>query len=165
MALRDRFMRGLLEARAANGILNERSKGELGEPILTEAARLSLLFEGIKLVGTGNGAGALASVAALYYFSSKPDVQVPIRFAAIAYIVGILIFGLAVIGYVFGLISTTRFVDEFPSVADAKKIPVESLNRALDGLMLLAAALLGTLVSLACFFIGTAIALYILLSV
>src|SRR5258705_8197862 len=66
VSTRDRFMQGLMKWQAKQGT-SEKPYDHQG-PIFTEAARFSLLLDGIKLIGTGNGAGAFASVAALYYF-------------------------------------------------------------------------------------------------
>jgi hypothetical protein len=62
------------------------------EPLMDIAARFALLFDGIKLIGSGNGAGALASLAAMNYLASRPELQFSIKIAAIAYCVGLLIF-------------------------------------------------------------------------
>lgn len=132
-------------------------------PIFAEAARFSLLLDGIKLIGTGNGAGAFASVAALYYFSSRPDLHSLIKIAAIFFVVGLLIFAVAVGAHVLGLSAATRFVDRYAPVTDAAKIPDQALNSGIDGLMALVFSFFGAALSWGCFFIGIAIGLYTLI--
>lgn len=162
MSTRDRFMQGVMKWQAKQGT-SEKPYDHQG-PIFTEAARFSLLLDGIKLIGTGNGAGAFASVAALYYFSSRQELHLLIKVAAIFFVVGLLIFALAVGAYVLGLSAATRFVDQYtPPVADAAKIPDQALNSGIDGLMALVFALFGAALSWGCFFIGIAIGLYALI--
>jgi hypothetical protein len=42
---------------------------------LSQEYRFALLLDGIKLIGTGNGAGSLGSLAAMYYFLSRPELH------------------------------------------------------------------------------------------
>jgi hypothetical protein len=156
-------MQGLTKWQAKQGT-SEKPYDHQG-PIFTEAARFSLLLDGIKLIGTGNGAGAFASVAALYYFSSRPEVHLLIKVAGIFFVVGLLIFALAVGAYVLGLSAATRIVDQYIPVADAAKIPDQALNSGIDGLMALVFSLFGAVLSWGCFFIGIAIGLYALIQV
>lgn len=159
MSRRDWFMQRIDKWQAQQGSPNASNQG----PILTQAARFSLLLDGIKLIGTGNGAGALASVAALYYFSSRFELHLPIKIAAIFFVVGLLIFAIAVGAYVKGLMAATSFVDQYTPVTDAAKISDQALNSGIDGLMLLVYSLFGALLSWVCFFIGIAIGLYALI--
>ena len=57
MTLRDRFMRNIEKWWTAQGAGPGKSGGEA--PIFTPAARFSLLFDALKLIGTGHGAGLL----------------------------------------------------------------------------------------------------------
>jgi hypothetical protein len=109
VAARDRFMQGLMKWQAKQGTSEKPYEG----PMFTEAARFSLLLDGIKLIGTGNGAGGFASVAALYYFSSRPELHLLIKIAAIFFVVGLLIFAVAIAACVLGLSAATRFVDQY----------------------------------------------------
>ena len=52
---------------------------------LTNAQRTTLIFEAIKLVSGGNGAGVIASLAAMYYFRDDRVVQIITKIAAILY--------------------------------------------------------------------------------
>jgi hypothetical protein len=132
-------------------------------PVLTQAARLLLLLDGIKLIGTGNGAGALASVAALYYFSARSELHLPMKIAAIFFVSGLLVFALAVAGYVSGLIFAAIFFEEYASSNDGANVPVQALNKGIDGLMLLGFSLGGAVLSWGCFLIGLFIGLYALI--
>jgi hypothetical protein len=86
-------MRRLIEWQTAQGDRNPRSAET---PIFAPAARFSLLLDAIKLIGTGNGAGVLASVAALYYFASRPELHLPVKLAAVFFGVGLLVFAISV---------------------------------------------------------------------
>ena len=88
-----------------------------------------------------------------------------IKVAAIFFVVGLLIFALAVGAYVLGLSAATRFVDQYTPVADAAKISDQALNSGIDGLMALVFSLFGAVLSWGCFFIGIAIGLYALIQV
>ncbi len=158
MSRRDKFMQAVDKWRTKQRWPETPSDHQ--GPIFTEAARFSLLLDGIKLIGTGNGAGAFASVAALYYFESQPGLQWPIKLAAILFVVGLLIFAIAVGGYILGLTAASRFIDEYAPYKDRTKIPDHALNRGIDGLMLLVASLAGAVLSWGCFFVGIAIGLY-----
>lgn len=161
MSRRDRFMRGLLKAQMKSGNFPDQS-GEAPTLILTDAARLSLLFDGIKLIGTGNGAGALAAVAAINYLSSHSELRLPLKAAAVLFLTGCLIFALTIVGYILGLSATTSFVEK-QAKNEAGKIPSKEMNKAIDGLMLLLFSLIGAIASLSCFFVGTSIGLYAIL--
>lgn len=161
MALRDRFIISLMKSHAKRGGSLEGPTAGSGS-IMSDPARLALLFDGLRLIGTGNGAGALASVVAMHYFASSPHVQLPIKAAAIVYLVGVLIFGIALLGYILGLIQTTDLIDNHLAGREAKDIPWRALNRATDFLVVLTLSGFGFLVSLACFFVGTAAGLYAL---
>ena len=71
MALRDRFMLTIDRWQTAQGASGKSVDG----PIFTEAARFSLLLDAMKMIGAGNGAGALGSVAALYYFAARRELH------------------------------------------------------------------------------------------
>jgi hypothetical protein len=158
MGLRDRVMRALINAQAKYSIPPGESKPV--EPVMTLAAQLTLTFDGIKLIGTGNGAGAFASLAAMYYFTARPELQLFIKVAGVVYFVGLLAFALGLFGYLWGLITVSDFSARIAAVTDPKKIPEQVLNRAADGLIVLLAAGVGLIASLICFFVATAIGLY-----
>jgi uncharacterized membrane protein YczE len=131
-------------------------------PIFTPAARLSLLFDALKLIGTGNGAGLLGSIAALSYFASRAaELHAPLKASAIFFILGLLVFALSIGAYISGLLIHTSFLDGYVVPhTDLSKVPLQSLNRGVDGLMLLTASLMGAALSWCCFIIGTFIGLY-----
>jgi hypothetical protein len=64
MGLRNWIMGRLLRAHAK--LPKEPDSIKTGDYILTGAARVTLLLDGIRLIGSGNGAGALAAVAAYW---------------------------------------------------------------------------------------------------
>jgi hypothetical protein len=157
MALRDRFMQSLLKWKERHPDIDS---GRDVPFALKDAERLALLFEGIKLTGTGNGAGALASVAAMYYFNARPELQFAIKIAAIVYFVGILVFAISLFGYIMGLSGTTTFLEKYGPATSGSDVPDKALNSAIDSLMVLVGSLIGALFCLACFVVGTGIGLY-----
>ncbi len=159
MTLRDRFMRNIEKWWTAQGAGPGKSGGEA--PIFTPAARFSLLFDALKLIGTGNSAGLLGSIAGLYYFASRAELHAPLKASAIFFILGLLVFALSIGAYISGLLVATSFLDEYVVPhTDLSKVPLQSLNRGVDGLMLLTASLMGAALSWGCFIIGTSIGLY-----
>jgi hypothetical protein len=153
VSLRDRFVTLLEKSQAGGGKPFE-------GPAFTTAARFSLLLDAIKLIGAGNGAGTLGSVAALYYFASRPELHGPMKAAAICFGAGLIIFALSIPAFIFGLFAATDFLDRYTPVTDASKVPWAAINRGIDGLMFASVALLGALLSWTCFMIGTSIGLY-----
>jgi hypothetical protein len=153
MALRDRFILLMEKSRTGDG-------KPLEGPVFTEAARFSLLLDAIKLIGTGNGAGTLGSVAALYYFAARPELHGPMKAAAICFGAGLIAFALSVPAYIHGLFAATNFIDSYTPVKDASKVSWAAVNRGIDGLMAMVVSLLGALLSWVCFIIGTLIGLY-----
>jgi hypothetical protein len=162
MAFRDRFMRRLIEWQAAQG---DRNRQSTEPPVFAPAARFSLLLDAIKLIGTGNGAGVLASVAALYYFASRPELHFPVKLAAVFFGVGLLVFAVSVTAFVHGLVAITGFYDDHGPFKEPSRIPSQALDHGINGLIFLALSLLGSLASWACFMIGTSIALYAIIAV
>lgn len=162
MFFRDWFMGKLLKAHAKQKAKFP-DEPELEAPHLTSAERLSLLFDGIKMIGSGNGAGALASVAAMNYFSSRADLHLPLKIAAIIFLAGLLVFALTIFGCIRGLSASMEFIERYVT-PDAKNVSARALNRVADALIVLIFSVVGAFVSLACFFSGTAIALYALIT-
>jgi hypothetical protein len=159
MALRDWFMRRLMEAVAKHSMSPEATKAF--EPPLTPTTRLTVLLDVIKLIGTGNGAGAFASLVAMYYFaSSRPELQYSIKFAGVVYFVGLLVFAFGLLCFIWGLTTVETFGIQVTAAAEPKKIPDHILNRIIDGLIALATAFYVLVTSLVCFFVGTATGLY-----
>src|ERR1700751_5477334 len=111
MALRDRFMSALIKSRAKHGESGENTALE-GE-LLPRPARMAMLFDGIKLIGTGNGAGVLGAVAAMYYFSARPELHFPMKVAAILFGIGLLSFALSVTAFLWGLFAALNFWDAY----------------------------------------------------
>lgn len=161
MGLRNWLMNRLMRAQAKEAAWPEQKPVE---PLMTNAERLSLVLDGIKLIGTGNGAGALASLAAMYYFAQRPELQASIKVGAVFYVVGLLIFALALAGFIFGLGNLTTIGEKFAALTQKEeRIPERALNQAIDTLIVLFCSAFGLLASLACFFVGTAIGLYSLI--
>jgi len=161
MAIRDKLMNALIAMRDR---YPDGPARESTERYFTSAARLSMLLDGIKLIGKGNGAGALASVAAMNYFSDRAELLLPIKCAAIVFFVGLLVFALAIAAYIMGLLNATGFIDKYAHVEDKTTIPTHALNSAIVGIAFLFFSLLATGASLISFFIGTAIGLYTLIN-
>jgi hypothetical protein len=162
-ALRNRFLLNLLKSQAKQPPEMSGASGPIDQ-ILSAKDRLSLLLDGIKLIGTANGAGALASLAAMYYFFSRPELHVlPVKIAAVIYLVGLLLFAVGLFGYIWGLTAFSDFADKFRAATDPKSVSERFLDRGLDALIVLVTAGLGLAASLVCFLVGTAIGLYVLI--
>jgi hypothetical protein len=123
-------------------------------------ARMQLVFDGIKLIGSGNGAGALASIAAMNYFSARAELHFPMKIAAIFYLSGLLVFALSILAYIFGLPRFMDFGENYSSIK-AGKIPIVSRNKLINSVIGFLFSTIGMFVSLACFFIGTSVATYV----
>jgi hypothetical protein len=160
MGFRDYFMGQLIKAREKEKAKypEEASSGKL-EPFLPMAARLSLLLDGIKLIGSGNGAGALASVVALYYFKDRNELHAPLKIAAIIFLSGVLLFAITTLAYMSGLTGAAEFAEKY-GAKEPKDVPVHGLNRGADAVIALNIAVLAGFASLVCFFVGTVIGLY-----
>jgi hypothetical protein len=157
MAIRDRIMNKLSEARIRAG---EPVGGSDYDPsFFTEKDRLNLVFDGIKLIGTGNGAGALASVVGLYYFKDRVDLQFAMKLAAIAFFIGLFVHAVTLVSFVLGLSSSTALIDRAAKDKDAK-IPTKALNAGIDGVIALIFAFLAAMGGLICFVAGVGLGLY-----
>jgi hypothetical protein len=94
-------------------------------------------FDGVKLVGTGNGTGLFGAGVALYYFSTRgPDVLGLIKWAAFIYLGGVCLFAVA-------FFSLTMF--------SIRQIWADQI----EGESLLNAAVLCTMLSFAAWWAGT----------
>jgi hypothetical protein len=131
--------------------------------LLPRTTRMSMLFDGIKLIGAGNGAGTLGAIAAMYYFSSRPELHSPIKIAAISFSIGVLTFALSITAFLGGLLSTMDFGEALLALGgDATKISAKDLNRAITGMMAIAASIIGATTSWVCFLIGALTVTYML---
>ena len=155
MGLRDWFMNKLMRVQAREPTWGSPKPVQA---LLTDAERLSLVLDGVKLIGTGNGAGALAPLAAMYYFAQRPELQTTIKVGAVFYLVGLLIFAMALLGLIYGLTTISTFAEKLAS--QGEEIPEPALSRGIDALIVAFSSAFGLLASLACFFVGTAIGLY-----
>jgi hypothetical protein len=124
MKIRDRMMFALLAASKKAGLQDEGSG--LDATAVPVAARLALLFDGIK---PGNGAGALASVAGIYSFKERLDLQFSIKIAAVTFFIGLLLHSLAILGYIVGLNSAVYFANISARLGDTGTISRYTINR------------------------------------
>jgi hypothetical protein len=158
MAIRDRVLNSITAARIKAG---ETVGNPDYEPsFFTEKDRFNLWFDGIKLIGTGNGAGALASVIGLYYFKDRADLQFAMKLAAIAFFVGLLIHAVTLVSFVIGISNGTAFIDRMAKEKDVTKIPTKAFNRGMDSVVVLIVAIVAALSGLLCFVVGVGLGLY-----
>jgi hypothetical protein len=128
------------------------------EPWLKEEFRISILFDAVKLLATGNGAGAFAAIASMYYFSSRPELHSSLRHCAIVFLVGVLLFCVTYVGFLFGLFGAANFNDLIKK-AEAKDIPWSELSKALTSVILMVVGSITGMFSLLCFAVGIGIAI------
>jgi len=158
MAIRDRVMNAFIEARVKAG---ETVGNPDYEPsVFTEKDRLNLSFEGIKLVGTGNGAGALAAVVGLYYFRDRGDLNFAIKCAAIAFFIGLLVHAVTIVLFISGLSNAASFIDRMAKEKDVAKIPPKVFNSAMDSFVILILSIVTGGIGLLSFFVGVGLGLY-----
>lgn len=158
MAIRDRVMNALVEARRKAG--ETVGDADYEPSAFTEKDRLNFAFDGIKLIGTGNGAGALASVIGLYYFKDRTDLQFAMKLAAIAFFVGLLIHAITLVSFVTGLNNAAAFIDRMAKEKDVTKIPTKAFNAGMDSMVRLIVSFVTAMVGLLCFVVGVGLGLY-----
>ncbi|RXG92290.1 hypothetical protein EAV90_27285 [Bradyrhizobium vignae] len=129
-------------------------------PIFGAKDRLTFLLDAIKLVGTANGAGVVASVAALYYFSSRPELHVLLKATAIAFFVGLILSSASLAAYIIGLLLAVGFIDS--GQIETKAVHTGDLNRAIWGFMMLFGSAFVALLAWGLSLLGTSLGLYVI---
>jgi hypothetical protein len=137
----------------------ERLALKTGSEILAETKSFYERFaEALKIVGAGNGTGAIALGAALHSFADKAHVLSWIKSAATIFGLGVLFFAAAYTCFVYAYVHLENYATELDRAAatkaddvspKAKEASVESMRWAI----------LLTLCSTACFFVGLGTAL------
>jgi len=148
-----------------DAMLKSRAKQNLGpkidfSPFLREEYKYTLTLEAMKLLGAGNGAGSLGSLAALYYFSNKAALLGAIKIGAFAFSLGLLIAGVAVAALLLGITNGSDFLDKANTFEKNTDIPETVLNHGLASVIMLFASVTFAFVSFLCFCVGMCVALY-----
>jgi hypothetical protein len=128
------------------------------EPWLKEEFRISVLFDAVKLLATGNGAGAFGAIASMYYFSGSAELHNSLRACAIVFLVGVLLFCVTYLGYIFGLFGAANFND-LTKKLEAKDLPLSEIGKAVTSVALMMLGSISGALSFICFAAGVGIAI------
>jgi hypothetical protein len=115
--------------------------------------------EGLKVLGTGNGAGTLAMIAALHTFADHTALLPWLKIAAIVFAIGVILFALAY----FAFTTAHIFIGDYTTKLDQQSTSPATMkahDAAIGGLYV---TFISALISTACFFIGAGLAFIALL--
>src|SRR6266852_4314645 len=146
-----RWLRDGVLLSAAQSLAKQGGGAGADSVALSQEYRFALLLDGIKLIGTGNGAGSLGSLAAMYYFLSRSELHPPIKLAAITFLIGLIVIGLAVLFYIIGLTGVASFYERHGT--DVSKLPLSTLEQAMNYVVLILFSLIAAAISLLFFLI------------
>lgn len=136
-----------------------------GSEILAQTEPIYERFgEALKVVGAGNGTGAIALAVALHSFADKMHVLSWIKSSATAFSLGVLSFAAAYTCFVFAYAHLQNYTTELDRAVAASADMSPSATRARDtSVERMRWAIWLTLLSTACFFVGLGIALVALI--
>jgi hypothetical protein len=119
---------------------------------------LSFVLEGLKLVGSGNGAGSIAAVAALYYFGTNSALRLPLKVAGMFWVVGLFLYAVGLAAFIRGVGGLSVFNQYYQK--DPDNIPEKTSTYGLDSLMWLMFGVFALFCSFLCFIMGLGIGIY-----
>jgi hypothetical protein len=115
--------------------------------------------EGLKVLGTGNGAGTLAMIAALHTFADHAALLPWLKITAVVFAIGVILFAVAY----FAFITAHIFIGEYTIKLDdqgTSPATMKAHDAAIGGLYV---AAISALISTGCFFVGAGLAFIALL--
>jgi hypothetical protein len=125
-----------------------------GSSLVRPEFQVSLVLDAMKLLGAGNGAGSLGSLAAMYYFGANPSLHLFIKVGTIAFLFGALSIGTAFYLFLYGVLTIAGPRDPVND-REPVQVPQASLvSYAVKGVLSVEGAMVFGFCSFACFLLG-----------
>jgi hypothetical protein len=116
--------------------------------------------EGLKVLGTGNGAGTLAMVAALHTFEGHTALLPWLKISAVVFAIGVILFAVAYFAFTTAHIFIGDYTTKLDQQGTSPPATMKAHDAAMGGLYV---AFTSALISTGCFFVGAGLAFIALL--